>query len=67
MNVEQLIKNFNKTGVFPTDSQLEEAIKGNPNYEDLYDLELEMIDIARNDVNHPYHYAVSGGDKFINL
>jgi hypothetical protein len=67
MKVEELIENFNKTGVFPTDTQLAIAIDGNPKYYDEYDLEMELIDIARNDVNHPYHYAVSGGDKFINL
>lgn len=67
MNVEQLIKNFNKTGVFPTDEQLLTAISSDLNYYSIYALEMELIDIARNDVNHPYHYAVSGGDKFINL
>ena len=67
MNVEQLIKNFNKTGVFPTDDQLAIAIDGNPKYYDEYDLEMELIYIAMNDVNHPYHWAVSDGDKFINL
>lgn len=58
MTLEQIYENFDKNGVFPTDSQLEEAIKGNPNYEDLYDLELEMIDKAFNDPNHPYHSKV---------
>lgn len=67
MNVEQLIKHFNKTGVFPTDDQLLTAVAGDLNYYSIYSLEMELIDIARNDVNHPYHYAVSGGDKFINL
>lgn len=67
MNVEQLIKHFNKTGVFPTDDQLLTAVAGDLNYYSIYDLEMQLIDIARNDVNHPYHYAVSGGDKVINL
>jgi hypothetical protein len=67
MNVEQLIKNFNKTGVFPTDDQLLTAVASDLNYYSIYTLEMELIEIARNDVNHPYHYAVCGGDKFINL
>jgi len=67
MNVEQLIKNFNKTGVFPTDEQLLTAISSDLNYYSIYGLEMELVEIARNDVNHPYHYAVCGGNKFINL
>jgi hypothetical protein len=67
MNVEQLIKNFNKTGVFPTDEELLTAVASDLNYYSIYTLEMELIEIARNDVNHPYHYAVCGGDKFINL
>jgi len=67
MNVEQLIKHFNKTGVFPTDDQLLTAVANDLNYYSIYGLERQLIDIAKNDVNHPYHYAVSGGDKFINL
>jgi len=67
MNVEQLIKNFNKTGVFPTDEQLLTAISSDLNYYSIYGLEMQLVEIARNDVNHPYHYAVCGGDKFINL
>ena len=67
MNVEQLIKHFNKTGLFPTDDQLLTAVADDLNYYSIYWLERQLIDIARNDVNHPYHYAVSGGDKFINL
>jgi hypothetical protein len=59
MNVEQLIKNFNKTGVFPTDDQLLTAVASDLNYYSIYHLEMQLIEIARNDVNHPYHNAVS--------
>ena len=58
MNVKQLIKNFNQTGVFPTDSQLAEAIKGNPNYHSIYHLEMDLVNIAIEDTNHPYHSKV---------
>jgi hypothetical protein len=67
MNVEQLTQNFNKMGVFPTDDQLLTAIASDLNYYSIYALEMQLIEIAMNDVNHPYHWAVSGGDKFINL
>jgi hypothetical protein len=59
MNVEQLTQNFNKTGVFPTDDQLLTAVASDLNYYSIYALEMELIYIARNDVNHPYHNAVS--------
>ena len=67
MILETLIRNFNETGVFPTDAQLAIAIDGNPKYYDEYDLEMELIYIAMNDVNHPYHWAVSGDDKFLDI
>ena len=67
MNVEQLTQNFNKTGVFPTDDQLLTAVSSDLNYYSIYTLEMQLIEIARNDVNHPYHWAVSGDDKFLDI
>ena len=58
MNVKQLIKNFNQSGVFPTDSQLAMAIKRNPHYHSIYHLEMELVNIAIEDTNHPYHSKV---------
>jgi len=60
MNVEQLIKNFNKTGVFPTDDQLLTAVASDLNYYSIYGLEMELIEIALKDTNHPYHSKVVG-------
>jgi hypothetical protein len=67
MNVEQLISNFNQTGIFPTDSQLQSAIEGNPLFDSIYDLEMDLIEIAQNDTNHPYHSKVVGSFNFINF
>ena len=71
MNVKQLIKNFNQTGVFPTDSQLAVAIKGNVDYHSIYHLEMELVEIALKDTNHPYHSKVvsdtEGEREFIKL
>jgi hypothetical protein len=55
---KQILEDFNTKGVFPTDEQLWEAIKGDDNYTDILQLELEMIDTAYTDVNHPYHSMV---------
>ena len=60
MTVNQLIKNFNKTGVFPTDEQLLTAVSSDLNYYSIYALEMELIDIAVHNPNHPYHSKVVG-------
>ena len=60
MTVNQLIKNFNKTGVFPTDDQLLTAVSSDLNYYSIYALEMELIDIAVHTPNHPYHSKVVG-------
>ena len=60
MTVNQLIKNFNKTGVFPTDDQLLTAVSSDLNYYSIYALEMELIDIAVHNPNHPYHSKVVG-------
>ena len=67
MKVEELIENFNKTGVFPTDAQLLTAVASDLNYYSIYHLEMQLVEIAINDVNHPYHWAVSGDDKFLDI
>ena len=60
MTVNQLIKNFNKTGVFPTDDQLLTAVSSDLNYYSIYALEMELIEIAVHTPNHPYHSKVVG-------
>jgi hypothetical protein len=71
MNVEQLIKHFNKTGVFPTDDQLLTAVSSDLNYYSIYGLEMELVEIALKDTNHPYHSKVvsdtEGEREFIKL
>lgn len=49
---------FDIFGIFPSDRELSLAIEGNPNYDDIYDLELEMLHRAMNDRFHPYHHMV---------
>lgn len=66
MNVEQLIKNFNKTGVFPTDEQLLTAVSSDLNYYSIYALEIELVQIALKDTNHPYHSKVVSDTKRTN-
>ena len=56
---KQILEDFNTKCVFPTDEQLWEAIKEDDTYTDIIELELEMIDTAYNDSNHPYHHMVN--------
>jgi hypothetical protein len=71
MNVEQLTQNFNKTGIFPTDEQLLTAVSSDLNYYSIYALEMQLVEIALNDTNHPYHSKVvsdtEGEREFIKL
>ena len=60
MTAKQLTQNFNKTGVFPTDDQLLTAVSSDLNYYSIYALEMELIDIAVHNPNHPYHSKVVG-------
>ena len=56
MKKEQVFREFNEKGIFPSDAVLNEIAKSHPNeYDDAFDVEHEMIMIAFNDANHPYH------------
>jgi len=57
---EQVFREFNEKGIFPSDQMLDEIARGDPEkYDDLYDVELELLALAK-DVNHPYHHKVYG-------
>jgi len=49
---------FDIFGIFPSDYELSLAIEGNPNYDDIYDLELEMLERAMKKKSHPYNHMV---------
>jgi hypothetical protein len=58
--LERVFREFNEKGIFPSDEVLAMIAKSNPSkYDDLYDVEMEMIYIAMNDINHPYHSKVT--------
>ena len=62
MKLNEILKNFDENGIFPSDAEMTELIKGT-DYDDIYDLEMEMITKAESDVNHPYHPNVTGGTE----
>ena len=66
----EIINRFNTLGIFPTDSELNYIASTESYFEGLLtplDVELKLIDVALNDVNHPYHHMVIPIDKTINL
>lgn len=62
--VNNIIERFNRGELFdnirrfPSDEELNEAVKDDERFSDLWDLELHMIEIALNDKTHPYHDMV---------
>ena len=52
----EILTKFNEKGVWPTDAGLQIILDENGiSNKDIYDLEMELLDIASNDVNHPYY------------
>ena len=52
----EILTRFNEKGVWPTDAGLQIILDENGiSNKDIYDLEMELLDIASNDVNHPYY------------
>ena len=56
MNTNEILTRFNKEGIFPTDEQLQIVLDetGTKN-KSIYDLELDLLEIASRDESHPYH------------
>ena len=56
MRTNEILTRFNKEGIFPTDEQLQIVLDetGTKN-KSIYDLELDLLEIASRDESHPYH------------
>lgn len=56
MTTNEILTRFNKEGIFPTDEQLQIVLDetGTKN-KNIYDLELDLLEIASRDESHPYH------------
>ena len=63
----EILTRFHENGEWPTDSGLQIILDENGiSNKDIYDLEMELLDIASNDVNHPYYPStqpIKGGPK----
>lgn len=59
MTIQEIKDRFNSEGVFPSDEEMTEAIMNSGEYfTEIEELEDELITIAMNDSNHPYHPMV---------
>jgi len=56
--VKEINENFDKNGVFPSDKEMESAIVGTE-YRNIYELEMDLLEKASADENHPYHPSVT--------
>jgi|TARA_B110000858_G_scaffold127966_1_gene145550 hypothetical protein len=63
----EILTRFHENGEWPTDSGLQIILDENGiTNRNIYDLEMELLDIASNDVNHPYYPStqpIKGGPK----
>lgn len=55
----QILEDFNTKGIFPSDTKMAEALEVNPTDWEVFDLELDLINMAQDNPNHPYHPNVN--------
>lgn len=67
---KEVLSRFNTLGIFPTDEELTYIANTESYFEGLLtplDVELKLIDVAMNNINHPYHHMVIPTEYTINL
>lgn len=55
MTNSEILNQFNNEGIFPSDSQLQTIAESGEMGNSILDVELNLLDVASSDVNHPYH------------
>jgi len=55
MTKNEILNRFNNEGIFPSDSQLQTLVETGGLGNSILDVELNLLDVASSDVNHPYH------------
>ena len=52
----EIINRFNQKGIFPSDAELQIILNERETPGDsIYELEMELLQIAESDTNHPYY------------
>jgi hypothetical protein len=59
MTLDFVLNRFNNEGIFPTDGEMELVIQTNQSFEDIFDLEMYLLEICMNDSTHPYYPMVT--------
>ena len=67
MNKQVILDRFNVEGIFPSDSELE-VLAGSPigtgGTIETFGVEMDLLELAEGDVNHPYHEKTLPGSGF---
>jgi len=56
MKQSEILNKFNNEGQWPTDSELQFIANDRGGDNTMLSVELELLEIASSDVNHPYHH-----------
>lgn len=56
--LNKMLVEFDSKGVFPYDKELSEVAEEKNGLDSEYDVEMMLIERAKNDVSHPYHKMV---------
>jgi hypothetical protein len=51
----EILQNYHTLGKFPTDKEMQLLITTNDDWDDIFDVELALLDDAASDISHPYH------------
>jgi hypothetical protein len=57
--LDKIVNRFNSEGIFPSDYEMSVAVQESDEYSDEFELEMKLIDMASENVNHPYHLNVT--------
>ena len=57
MKETEILNRFNNEGIFPSDSELQFIADERGSNDSILDIELELLEVASSDVNHPYYPA----------
>lgn len=55
MKETEILNRFNNEGIFPSDSELQFIADERGLNDSILDVELELLEVASSDVNHPYY------------
>lgn len=67
MKSTEILNRFNNEGIFPSDAELQILSETGDLGNDVIDVEMNLLDIASSDVNHPYYSMTNPISKILTL